>query len=102
MIITNKTEIAFNTDTEKDFIARFLKDHSDWERGEMGKFTTFTKSKTHYLNPEDEYEGCKCGNCTHAKTQTLSTGIEQLVCEISSDWHIVHPDEGCNRGTPKA
>jgi hypothetical protein len=42
----------------------------------------------------------KCENCSHAKKQTLSTGIEQLVCEISSDWKVVHPEDGCNRSNP--
>lgn len=42
----------------------------------------------------------KCENCSHAKKQTLSTGIEQLICEISSDWKVVHPDEGCSKADP--
>lgn len=101
MIITNKTEIAFNTETESELIPKFLEIYPDWTQDTLGKFLTLAHTHMSYFNAKGHEVVYACGNCTHAKTQTLSTGIEQLICEASSDWRIVHPNEGCNKFSPK-
>jgi len=98
MIITNKTEIAFNTETEKDFITKFAKENPTWTQEGLGKFTIYSKTKIDFLNPDDKNSYCRCEVCKHAKTQTLMSGDQQLICEISSDWRVVHPYQGCNYG----
>lgn len=101
MIIKNIVEMTFDSDVEKHYIEKFRKDHPDWSEVTINNFVVFTHSKTNALSPDDRVGvACKCGNCLHAKTQTLSSGTEQLVCETSSDWRIVHPEGGCNFGSP--
>ena len=102
MILTNITQMSFKTDAEKDLIAKFAMNHPDWEKTILeNDYTVFTLTKNHTFTPDDKVGvQCNCVNCVYAKTQTLSTGTEQLICEISSDWRVVHPADGCNHGKP--
>lgn len=102
MILTNITQMSFRNSTEKDLIKKFATNHPDWVKEDVANdYTVFSLTRSHAFTPEDTVGSpCKCENCAHVKTQILSTGAEQLICELSSDWRVVHPTDGCNHGKP--